>query len=74
MQAQNVVLGTIFDNMTQKPLFYIYFWYYFGQTPLRNSVVMALTKIQGDQKLLETVFYMLKVILTKFQFPRFNGF
>ena len=53
-----MVLGTISDNMTQIPLFYVVF---FGQTPLRNSVAMAVSKIPGDQKLFERVCYMLKL-------------
>ena len=47
---------------------------FFGQTPLRNSIVMARTKISGDQKLFETMGYMLKVKVTKFQFPGPNSF
>ena len=50
-----MVLGTISDNMTKKPLFSVHFWRFFGQTPLRNSIAMARTKIQGDQKLYESV-------------------
>ena len=46
----------------------------FGQTPLRNSVVMATPKLPGDQKLFERVCYMLKLKLTKFQLPTPNGF
>ena len=65
-----VVLGTISDNMTQKPLFYIVFC----QMPLRNSVAMATPKIPGDQKLLERVCYMLKLQVTKFQLHGPNGF
>ena len=34
------------------------FWRFFGQTPLRNSVAMAIPKIPGDQKLSERVCYM----------------
>ena len=45
----------------------------FGQTPLRNSVVMATAKVPGDQKLFERV-YMLKLKVTKFQLPTPNGF
>ena len=41
----------------------------FGQTPLRNSVVMATPKVPGDQKLFERVYYMLKLKVTKFQLP-----
>ena len=38
----------------------------FGQTPLRNSVVMATPKVPGGQKLFERVCYMLKLKVTKF--------
>ena len=72
--GSKVVLGTISDNMTQKPLFYARFWRFFGQTPVRNSVVMATHKAPGDQKLFERVCYMLKLKVTKFQFPTRNGF
>ena len=51
-------LGTISDNMAQKPLFYDHFWRFFGQTPLGNDVAMATPKIPGDQKLFERVFYI----------------
>ena len=30
----------------------------FGQTPLRNGIVMATPMVPGDQKLFERVFYM----------------
>ena len=46
----------------------------FGQTPLRNSVVMATPKVPGDQKLLERVCHMLKLAMTKFQLSTLNGF
>ena len=69
-----MVLGTISDNMTQKPLFYARFLCFFGQTPFRNSIVMATPKVPGDQKLFERVNYMLKLKLTKFQLPTPNGF
>ena len=68
-----MVLGTISDNMTQKPLFYTHFWRFFGQTPLRNSVVMATPKVPGNQELFERVCYMLKLKVTKFQLPTPNG-
>ena len=55
-----MVLGTISDNITQKPLFYAHFMAFFGQTPLRNSVAMAAPKIPDDQKLFERVCYMIK--------------
>ena len=42
---------------------------FFGQTPFRNSVVMTAPKVAGDQKLLEGVYYMLKLKVTKFQLP-----
>ena len=66
--GSKVILGTMLDNMAQKPLFYNRFWsFFFGQTPLRNSIAMATPKIPGDQKLLESVCYMLKLKLTRFQ-------
>ena len=49
-------------------------WPFSGQTPLRNSVVMATPKDLGDQILLERVCYMLKLKVTKFQPPTANGF
>ena len=73
-RAQKVVLGTISDNMTQKPLFYTRFWHFFGQTPLRNSIVIATPKVPGNQKLFERVCYMSKLKVTKFQLPTPNGF
>ena len=65
-----MVLGTISDNMTQSH----YFMSFCVETPLRNSVVMATPKIQGDQKLFERVCYILKLKVTKFQHPRSIGF
>ena len=44
----------------------------FGQKPLRNKVVMATSKVPGDQKLFERICLKLKV--TKFQLPTPNGF
>ena len=46
----------------------------FGQTHLRNGVVMATSKAPGDQKLFERVCYTLKLKLTKFQLPISDGF
>ena len=46
----------------------------FGQTPLRNSVVMATPKVAGDQKLFERACYMFKLKVTKFQRPTPDGF
>ena len=46
----------------------------FGQTTLRNCVVMATPKLPGDQKLFERVSYTLKVKVTKFQLLTPNGF
>ena len=60
-----MVLGTILDNMTPKPLFYAHSW---------NSVAMETPKILGDQKLFERVCYMLKLNVTKFQLARPYGF
>ena len=48
--------------------------FFFGQTPLRNSVVMGSPKIPGNQKLFEKVYYTLKLKVTKFQLPTPNGF
>ena len=47
---------------------------FFGQTPFRNSVGMATSKVPVDQKLFERVCYMLKLKVTKFQLPTPNGF
>ena len=47
---------------------------FFGQTPLRTSVVMATPKVPGDQKLFERLCYTLKLKVTKFQLPAPNGF
>ena len=58
--------------MTRKPLFYTHFLRFFGQTPLRNSVVMATPKAPGNQKLFGRVCYMLKLKVTKFQLPAPN--
>ena len=46
----------------------------FGQTPLRNSIVMATPKAPGDQKQLERVCCILKLKVTKFQLSTHNGF
>ena len=43
---------------------------FFGQILVRNSIAMATPKIPGDQELFERVSYMLKLKVTKFQFPR----
>ena len=51
-------LGTISDNMGQKPLFYDHFWRFFGQAPLGNDVAMATPKIPADHKLFEKVCYI----------------
>ena len=56
--GSKVDLGTISDNMAQKPLFYDQFWRFFGQMPLENDVAMATPKISGDQKLFERVCYI----------------
>ena len=66
--AQKLVLGTISYNMIQKPLFYVTF---FSQTPLRNSVAMATSKVPGDQKLFERECYtlILKVTMTTSKVP-----
>ena len=47
---------------------------FFGQPPLRNSIVMATTKVPGEQKLFERVWYTLKLKVTRFQLPTPNGF
>ena len=52
-------MATILDNMTQNHY----------PTPLTNSIAMATPKIPGDQKLFESVCYMLILKATKFQLP-----
>ena len=47
---------------------------FFGQTPHRNSVVMATPKVPGDHKLFEKVCYTLKQKVTRFHIPTPNGF
>ena len=42
-----------FGQYGAKPLFYAHFWRFFGQTPLRNSVAMATSKIPGNQNYLK---------------------
>ena len=63
-----------FGQYDAKTIILCPFLAFFGQTPLRNSVAMATPKIPGDQYLFERVCYMLKLNVTKFQFPRPNGF
>ena len=46
----------------------------FGQTPLRNSIAMATSKIPVDQKLFERMCFMLKLKVTKFQLSTRNDF
>ena len=69
-----MVWGTISDNMTQKPLFYASFWWFFWPNASRNSIVMATPKVPGDQGIFERVNYVLKLKVTKFQLPIPNGF
>ena len=69
--AQKVVLGTISDNITQKPLFYVIL---LAKRLLEIVLPWATPKIPGDQKLFEKMCYMLKLKVTKFQLPRLNGF
>ena len=69
-----MVLGTISDNIKTKTIIFHPFLAFFGQVPLRNSVVMATPKVPGNQKLFERVCYMLKLKVTKFQLPTPNGF
>ena len=57
--------GDDFGNLTQNH----YFTSLFGQTPLRNNVVMATPKVPGDQKAFKRVCYMLIRKVTKFQLP-----
>ena len=45
-----------------------------GQTPLRNSIAMATSKIPVDQQLFERMWYMLKLKVTKFQLSTPNDF
>ena len=61
--AQKAVLGTISDNMTQNH----FFTPLFGQTPLRNNVVIAIPKVPSDQKLFGRMCYTLILKVTKFQ-------
>ena len=68
-----MVFGMIFDNMTQKPLCSVHFGVFWPNS-YRNSIVMARTKVSSDQKLFETVCYILKVKVTKFHFSGSNGF
>ena len=46
----------------------------FGQTPLRNSIAMATTKVPGNQKLFERVSYMFIGKVIKLQLPTSNSF
>ena len=57
-----MVLGTISDNLIQNH----YFTSLFGQTPPRNSIAMATSKVPGDQKPFERVCYTLIREVTKF--------
>ena len=65
--------GTIADNMTQN-YYFTPILAFFGQMPLRYSVVMATPKVPGNQRLFERVCYMLKLKVTKFQLLTRNGF
>ena len=51
------------DNFGQYDTKTIILCPFFGQTPFRNSVVMATPKVPSDQKLFERVCYMLKIKL-----------
>ena len=66
--------GDDFGQYDTKTIILHRFWRFFGQTPLRNRVVMATPKVSGNQKLFERVCYMLKLKVTKFQHPTPNGF
>ena len=66
--------GNDFGQYDTKTIILCPFLVFFGQTPLRNSIVMAATKGPGDQKLFERVNYMLKLKVREFQFPTPNGF
>ena len=66
--GSKVVLGTISDNMAQKPLFYDRFL-------AKRLLEIALSwQRLSDQKLFERVSYTLKPKVTKFQLPTPNGF
>ena len=69
-------LGNDFGQYDTKTIILCSFWgcFSFGQTPLRNSIVMATPKVPGDQKLFERVKFILKLKMTKFQLPTPNGF
>ena len=71
ISSQKVVLETISDNMTQKPLFYARF---LAKRLLEIVLSLATPKVPGDQKLFERVCCMLKLKVTKFQLPTPNGF
>ena len=58
---KKMVLGTISDNMTQKPLFYTLFS---AKRLLEIALSLATPKVPGDLKLFERVCYMLKLKVT----------
>ena len=66
-----MVWGTISDNMTQKPLFYVAF---LAKRLLDIALPWQYQSVPSDQKLLEKVRYMLKLKVTKFQLPTPNSF
>ena len=67
--AQKEVLGTISDNITQRPLFYVRFL-----VKRLLEIALSTPKVPGDQKLFEWVRYILKPKVTKFQLPTLNSF
>ena len=66
--------GDDFEQYDAKTIILHPFWHFVGQTHLKNSVVMAPSKVPGNQKLFERVCYMLKLKVTEFQLPTPNGF
>ena len=68
-------LGDDFGQYDTKTIIFMpVFHVFFGQTPLRNSTVMATPKVPGGQKIFERVNCMLKLKETKFQLPTPDGF
>ena len=52
--------GDDFGQYDTKPIILHPFLAFFGQTPLRNSVVMATPQVPGNRKLFERVCYIFK--------------
>ena len=64
----------ISDNMTQKPLFYVFGVFFFAKRLLQIALSWQHLKSQVIKKLFERVNYMLKLKVTTFQLPTPNGF